>query len=92
MDLAGLPTVAFDTGGNAEVVQEGVTGFLVTEGDVVALAGRVGDLLEDEARRRAMGEEAGRLCRDHFAPGTIMNRTMVFFEGVAAASRRQYHA
>jgi len=55
----GTPVVLSDVVGNREVVDDGVTGHLVTEHDVPAMAGLVLDLLADDARRRALGD-AGR--------------------------------
>jgi glycosyltransferase involved in cell wall biosynthesis len=45
-------------GGLPEIVEDGVTGFLVPERDVEALARRLGDLLRDPALRRRMSEAA----------------------------------
>jgi len=53
------PVVATSVGGCPEVVREGETGYLVPPGNPEALAERIGTLLADPARRRAMGE-AGR--------------------------------
>ena len=57
---AGVPVVATAVGGTPEVVVDGETGFLVPAGDPAALADRIGVLLADEARRRAMGRAARR--------------------------------
>jgi glycosyltransferase involved in cell wall biosynthesis len=57
--LAGLPVVATRVGGVAELVEDGVTGFLVPPGDAAALSQALEKLLDDEARRLAMGQ-AGR--------------------------------
>jgi glycosyltransferase involved in cell wall biosynthesis len=51
--------VASDAGGLPEVVEHGVTGLVVPRGDATALAGAIGELLANPARRRAMGQ-AGR--------------------------------
>jgi glycosyltransferase involved in cell wall biosynthesis len=56
---AGLPVVATDVGEVAEVVENGVTGFVVPVRHPEQLAGALADLLEDEALRRKMGS-AGR--------------------------------
>jgi glycosyltransferase involved in cell wall biosynthesis len=48
--MSGLPTVATDVGGNAEVVADGVNGLLVPPGRPDALADALVDLLSDEAR------------------------------------------
>jgi glycosyltransferase involved in cell wall biosynthesis len=57
---AGLPVVAQDTAGVPEVVQNGVTGFLTSDGDVAAYAAAIAVLLDDPARRAAIGDEARR--------------------------------
>ncbi len=59
---AGLPTIASDTGGCRDVVQDGATGLLVPPGDKQALTQAMLSLLEGSQgveRRRRMGE-AGR--------------------------------
>jgi glycosyltransferase involved in cell wall biosynthesis len=53
------PVVATDAGGLPEVVEHGVTGLIVPRGDSAALAGAIGSLLADPARRAEMGR-AGR--------------------------------
>lgn len=56
---AGLPAVAFDCPtGPAEIIQPGVTGLLAPPQDVPALAAGICDLIEDPARRRALGAAA----------------------------------
>jgi glycosyltransferase involved in cell wall biosynthesis len=55
----GTPVVASRIGGLAEVVVDGVTGYLVAPGDVTALRGRLAELLDDPSLARRMGE-AGR--------------------------------
>ena len=60
----GLPVVATDSGGNRELVEDGVTGFLVASGDAAGFARRLEEL-RGSAGRAAMGA-AGRtrLLRD----------------------------
>jgi glycosyltransferase involved in cell wall biosynthesis len=52
---AGVPVVGTAVGGTPEVVDDGVTGYLVPPGDPQALADRLLMALASEARRRAMG-------------------------------------
>jgi glycosyltransferase involved in cell wall biosynthesis len=52
---ARLPVVATDAGGNAELVRDGLTGFVVPVGAAAAMARRLVDLLSDPERARAMG-------------------------------------
>jgi len=52
----GLPVVATDTGGNAEVVEAGVGGTLVPPGDPDALAAAIEAYVSDPAMARSHGE------------------------------------
>ena len=53
-----LPIITTPAGGIPEVVTDGVTGFLVPQGDSAALAERIIELLGDPERRRVMGRQA----------------------------------
>jgi glycosyltransferase involved in cell wall biosynthesis len=63
---AALPVVATAVGGTPEVIEDGVSGRLVPSGDAAALAGRMVELLGDNAGRRALGERARQRVRRHF--------------------------
>src|SRR5207249_2045495 len=58
---ARLPVVGTAVGGVPEVIEDGVSGYLVPPGDAGALARRIGDVLSDDARRVQMGQR-GREC------------------------------
>jgi glycosyltransferase involved in cell wall biosynthesis len=60
--MAGVPVVGYPVAGLPEVVVDGRTGFLVPFQDEEGLAGRVLELMGDEQGRRAMGQEARRVC------------------------------
>ena len=64
----GSPVIASRVGGLTTTVRDGVTGFLVPEGDAAALAERVALLLEDRGRRAALGREAQRWAAEHRWP------------------------
>jgi glycosyltransferase involved in cell wall biosynthesis len=66
---AAKPVVATRVGGVADVVRDGVSGFIVSPGDHPALADRILTLLSDPARRRAMGSSAQRWVRDRYSMG-----------------------
>lgn len=57
---AGLPVVAFDSGGVPATLKREITGLLIPEGDVAAFAQTLAGLLDDPARRRAMSVAAAR--------------------------------
>jgi glycosyltransferase involved in cell wall biosynthesis len=54
----GLPVIATRVGGVPELVDDGVTGFLVEPGDVADMARRIRQLASDPALRAAMGGRA----------------------------------
>ena len=62
----GVPAIGSSVGGIPEGVIDGRTGYLVPERDSEALAGRMGELLEDPARRRRMGAEGRALVERSF--------------------------
>jgi D-inositol-3-phosphate glycosyltransferase len=55
---SGTPVVATAVGGLVDVVEDGVTGFLIEGRDPSAFAGRIGELLESPALRERMGTAA----------------------------------
>jgi glycosyltransferase involved in cell wall biosynthesis len=63
----GLPAIVTRTGGAAEALVDGETGFVVNEGDVEAMANRVVQLLADEHARAAMGSAAAAFAAGRFS-------------------------
>jgi colanic acid/amylovoran biosynthesis glycosyltransferase len=61
-----LPVVAFDSGGIAEVVADGETGFLAAEKDWRSLAGRLLELFRDERLRTELGAAGRSRVLRHF--------------------------
>ena len=64
----GSPVVASRVGGLTTTVRDGVTGFLVPEGDVTALAARLETLLADPDLRWRLGREGVRWAAQHRWP------------------------
>lgn len=63
---AGLPAVCTAVGGLPELVEDGVTGHLVPPRDPRGLAERLIEVLDDDARRAAMGDAARRRLEERF--------------------------
>lgn len=66
---AGLPVVAGQDGGVAEVVADGRSGVLTAPGDPGAFSAAVRDLLERPERRQAMSEAAARFVLEERSIG-----------------------
>ncbi len=78
----GLPIVSFACKcGPADVVTDGVDGFLVPEGDVESLAGKLTTVIEDDALRQQMGR-AARIASERYAEDVIMKKWIELFERV----------
>ncbi len=71
---AGKPMVASAVGGLPELVQDGLTGFLVPVGDPIALADRLQSLISDPALRRKMGEEGARRADEQFSSQRMIDQ------------------
>ncbi len=78
-----VPVVASDIPGYRAVMTE-ETGVLVPPGDEAALADALVTLLEDEPRRRALGDAARRIAVERYSWGTIAERLEQIYEEVAA--------
>lgn len=64
--MSGLPSVAFDVGGVAEVLNHGITGMLVAPGDQAGFGEALVKLCSDQDGRARMGDAARQRCRDLF--------------------------
>lgn len=62
----GLPSVVTAVGGNPELVEDGVTGYLVPDRTPEALAARILLALQNPERSREMGRVALARCRERF--------------------------
>jgi glycosyltransferase involved in cell wall biosynthesis len=74
--LAGLPIVATRVSAVPEIVAAGQTGLLVDAGDVPGLAAALGELLDDPARRRALGNAGLGRARAEFSVARMTRRTV----------------
>jgi glycosyltransferase involved in cell wall biosynthesis len=66
MMASGIPVVAYETGGNPELIENGKSGRLLPFGDTYGLAKAVGGLLEDDTVRNAMGRQARQRAEMNF--------------------------
>ena len=70
----GCPSVSTCVGGIPEVVENDVSGVLVPPGDADALATALERLIDNQARRRALGQAARERARERFSAEVIVPR------------------
>jgi glycosyltransferase involved in cell wall biosynthesis len=87
---AGIPVVASPTGGIAEVVAEGASGFLVAPGDKTGLERALRRLLIDRELAARLGKAARETARARFAPERALAVLENLYEslGVSALEER----
>jgi glycosyltransferase involved in cell wall biosynthesis len=90
----GLPCVATRIGGTVDVMRDGEEGLLVPAGDVRALRGAIGRLLEDPALARRLGRQARATVEARFSMAHVaqqyraLYKALVGGQGPAAALRQ----
>lgn len=63
---AGVPAVSTSVGGVPEVIDDGVSGWLVPPGNPLTLAERICTMFRDDDRRREMGQAGRQRVQRHF--------------------------
>jgi glycosyltransferase involved in cell wall biosynthesis len=81
---AGLPVVASNVGGVAELVVQGETGMLVPPGDPGALAETIEGLLGDQPLARRLGEAARMRVAEHFDLAAVQDAHLALYRRTLA--------
>ncbi|HEY9737804.1 MAG TPA: glycosyltransferase, partial [Trichocoleus sp.] len=81
----GLPVLSTFHGGIPELVQDGVSGYLVPERDSEALAARLKDLLDHPERWEAMGQAGRAYVEAHYNIETLNDRLVQVYEHLMEA-------
>ncbi len=84
---AGLPIVATNAGGTAEILDGGRTGICVPIGEEAAIAQALGRLVEDPALRTSLGDAARSFVRASYGVERFVAETAALYEDLAAAKR-----
>jgi len=77
---AGVPVVATAVGGNPEMLEDGVNGFLVPARDPAALADAIDAVLADPARGVRLGEAGRRRVEEQFSLPVMVRRTEALYD------------
>ncbi|HEU5181282.1 MAG TPA: glycosyltransferase family 4 protein [Candidatus Polarisedimenticolia bacterium] len=83
----GLPVVAFRVGGNREAVAEGVSGFLIEEGNEEEFAEALLRLLSNPDLARRMGRAGRTRVAEQFSEKRMTEEMMALFEETVGARR-----
>jgi glycosyltransferase involved in cell wall biosynthesis len=84
---AGIPVVASSVGGLAEVIRDGVNGFLVAAGDTAGLQRALRRLLLDRALAARIGAAARESVRLRFAPERALPRLEALYAAVGISEQ-----
>jgi glycosyltransferase involved in cell wall biosynthesis len=83
--MQGVPAVSTDVGAVRQVVDDGTSGMLTAVGDAEALREATRSLLDDDERRRRMGEAARERARRLFGEQRLVADYQALYERLAAA-------
>jgi glycosyltransferase involved in cell wall biosynthesis len=76
----GLPVVATRVGGNVELVEDGLNGFLINPRDPDGLAEAIMSLLEDKERAKQMGREGRRKVEERYSLDHIAGEYLMIYQ------------
>lgn len=78
----GVPVVASSIGGTSEIIEDGVNGFLVPQGDPESAAEKLEILYNDEVLRREMSLKASATVEDRFHVDIMVRRTKQLYDSI----------
>ena len=82
---AGIPVVTTDVGGSSEIVEDGITGFVVPPKNSKALASAMIKLLTDAELRERMTLEGLRKVKE-FSVDTMVEKTEALYKSLLSVS------
>ncbi len=83
----GIPVIATDVGGVSEVVENGVTGYLVRSGDPIALASAIQQMWEDQSAYAEMRSNGIHLVREKFDRRSQLKKLRTYLAGFSMRTR-----
>ena len=87
---SGLPAVVTRVGGNPEVVQDGVNGYLVPSDDANAVAEALYRLYRNPKKREEMGRNARRIAQEKFDVSVMVKQYQEIYQRIVW--KRTHHA
>ena len=81
------PVVAYDVGGAAELIDDGVNGLLAKAGDPQSLAERIARLVENPALREEIGRNARKTYEAAYTTERMLDRLEAYYRAILAERR-----
>jgi len=85
----GVPVIATNIGGNSELIQDGVNGFLFENGDVATLSNQIQRIIDDSALRESFSKAGKKTALQDFSLEKMLDRYEAFFSELLAT--KQHH-
>jgi glycosyltransferase involved in cell wall biosynthesis len=83
----GVPVIATNIGGNSELIQDGVNGFLFKNGDVATLANQIQKIIDDPALRECFSQAGKKTALQDFSLEKMLDRYEAFFSELLATKQ-----
>ena len=84
----GVPVVASDIAGNAEIVSDGENGYTFPMGDASGMADRLEKVLSDPSIRGRFSSKAVALVKERFTTDIMTERTLQYYNDLLQARAR----
>ena len=78
--IAGLPVVANNVDGNAEIIRDGVNGFLTPPGDISLMTERIIRLLKDQPLKQAMVAQGRETAAQEFSLHDMVKKIETLYD------------
>ncbi len=80
--LIGTPVIATYAGGTSTIVQNGIEGILVQDGDHYVLAGAIMELIQSPGQMRVYSENARKRALERHNPQTVVSKILDIYHDV----------
>jgi glycogen(starch) synthase len=80
------PVVACNSGGSPELIENGVSGFLIPVNNSAALVTRIAELLAEPSLRKSMGDNARRRIEESFSVERVLPKMIAAYDFAIAQS------